>query len=172
VAAQAAGVDPDGYLPTRYGLALLVGEAYDPQNIGFAIVQGQMLLDYDRIFAHAAPEALRLKIETNLGLSTDGRRRALLGVNLLALLYLENFSVGSMKPYVEAGIGLIYTDFRVTGQGLHLNFNPQAGAGLEYALPGGGALTTALRLHHISNGNLYHDNRGMNSALLLLGYLF
>jgi hypothetical protein len=115
---------------------------------------------------------LRLKIETNLGISTDGRRRALLGVNLLALLYLENFSISRWTPYVEAGIGLIYTDFRVAGQGLHLNFNPQAGAGLMYALPGGGALTTALRLHHISNANLYPENRGINSALLLLGYLF
>ncbi len=157
---------------TRYGVALLAGKVYDPQSIGLLLVQGQLLLDYSRVFRHRAPESLRLKLEANAGLTTDGRQRALLSLNMLALKYLPRFTSGRWTPYVEAGIGLIYTDFRVDGQGLNFNFNPQAGVGVEYALPSGAALTSALRLHHVSNGNTYHENRGINSVLLMIGYLF
>ncbi|MDF1580925.1 MAG: acyloxyacyl hydrolase [Desulfuromonadales bacterium] len=158
--------------PTRYGVALLVGSAYDPHRIGLALVQGQLLLDYDRIAWHAAPQSLRLKFEINAGLTTDGRDRGLLAVNMLALRYLDGLQAGHWTPYIEAGVGVIYTDFQVKGQGLRINFNPQAGAGVEYLLAGGGAVTMALRLHHISNGDTYKDNRGVNSALLMIGYLF
>ncbi|MCD6582884.1 MAG: acyloxyacyl hydrolase [Desulfuromusa sp.] len=160
------------YLPTRYGVALLAGGAYDPDNIGMVIVQGQMVADYKRFFVHRSPKGLRLKIEANLGLTTDGRQRMMFSLNMLALNYFENWQIGPCTPYVEAGIGAIYTDFKVDGQGSRINFNPQLGTGLEYPLKNGGAMTVGLRLHHISNGNLLKDNRGVNSALLQIGYLF
>lgn len=158
--------------PTRYGTALLVGNVYDPDNISLAMVQGQMLLDYDRIFWHAAPESLRLKLEVNGGLTSDGDQRALLSLNMLALNYLNGFRIGRWLPYVEAGIGAIYTDFKVQGQGARINFNPQLGVGLESPLPTGGTVTMGVRLHHISNSNLLKENRGVNSVLLMIGYLF
>ena len=166
-----AGERPDP-VPTRYGVGLLAGRAYDPDQFGLLIVQGQALLDYDRVAWHAAPDPLRLKLEGNLGITTDGRHRGLLAVNALALYYLEGARVGRLLPYVEAGIGLIYTDFQVEGQGLRVNFNPQLGVGGEYRLADGGALSLALRLHHLSNGKTYQENRGINSALLMIGYLF
>lgn len=172
VSAENKPVEAPEYAPVRYGIALLGGMAYDPQNIGLAIVQGQMLFDYAQIFWHKAPDDLRLKFEVNAGLTLDGRKRGLLAVNMLALRYLGGYALADWTPYVEAGIGLIYTDFRVAGQGLNLNFNPQAGVGFEHALSDGRALTTALRLHHLSNGNTYKENRGINSALLMIGYLF
>ena len=172
MAGSAWAAESTHYEPSRYGAGLLLGQVYDPEEIGLAILQGVLLVDYDRIFPHRAPASLRLKFEGNLGLTTDGRNRLLISVDMLALNYLSRFAVADGTPYVEAGIGLIYTDFRVEGQGLRFNFNPQVGVGLEYALPKGGALTTALRFHHVSNGNLYHENRGMNSALLMIGYLF
>ncbi len=162
----------DQYEPTRYGVSLLAGTAYDPDQIGMVIAQGQVLLDYDRVFWHAAPEALRLKFEANVGVTTDGRSRAMFSVNMLALYYFGQHGPGEWTPYVEAGIGLIYTDFQVEGQGLRYNFNPQAGVGVEYGLESGGSILTALRLHHLSNGNTYEDNRGVNSVLLMVGYLF
>lgn len=170
--AQDNTVDADGYVPTRYGVGLLAGPTYDPGNVGLVIVQGQMLFDYDRLFWHAAPESLRLKLEANLGLTLDGRNRSLLSVNMMALRYLDSWQFGSWTPYVEAGIGVIYTDFQVEGQGLRINFNPQAGIGAEYALPGGHSLAMGLRLHHISNANMHKDNRGVNSVLMSIGYLF
>lgn len=171
VYAQSATAASD-YAPTRYGAALLVGKAYSPDHFGLVLAQGQVVFDYDRIFWHAAPEPLRFKLEANAGITTDGRHRGLLAVNAMALYYLEHFKRGDWTPYVEAGIGLIYTDFQVAGQGMRFNFNPQAGVGVEYALPGGAAVTTAVRLHHISNGKTHHDNRGINLALLMIGYLF
>lgn len=172
LALPVAAQDDDLYAPTRYGTALLAGKAYDPDNIGLLMVQGQMLVDYDRVFWHAAPESLRLKFEVNGGLTIDGDQRTLLSLNMLALNYLGGFRIGSGLPYVEAGIGAIYTDFKVDGQGSRFNFNPQLGAGLEYPLQAGGTMTMGLRLHHISNGNLLKENRGVNSALLMIGYIF
>lgn len=172
VCAEEIRTDTDEYAPVRYGFAVLGGMAYNPQNIGLAIVQGQILFDYEQIFWHPAPDDMRLKFEVNAGLTLDGRQRGLLSVNMLALRYLDRYSLADWTPYVEAGIGVIYTDFRVDGQGLNLNFNPQAGAGFEHALPDGSAITTALRFHHISNGNFDKDNRGINSVLLMIGYLF
>ncbi len=162
----------DSYVPTRYGGAVLIGGAYDPESIGLLLLQGQAIIDYDRVFWHVAPEALRLKLEINGGLTLDGRQRGLLSLNMMALYYLDNCRMGQFLPYIEGGIGAIYTDFRVEGQGSRFNFNPQLGAGLEYPLPSGAAVTIGLRLHHISNGDLLEDNRGVNSALLMVGYLF
>lgn len=158
--------------PNRYGLGMLVGRAYDPDSFGLAFVQGQLLVDYDRVFRHKVPDALHLKFEANLGLTTDGRNKRLASINMLALYYLGNRPRWHWTPYVEAGIGLIYTSFRVDGQGLYVNFNPQAGAGVEFPLPDNQAMTIALRLHHLSNGGLHKENRGVNSALLMIGYLF
>jgi len=172
VAAQERVADEVSYTPARFGLALLGGAAYDPDHIGLIIIQGQMLLDYEQVAWHKAPDDLKMKFEVNAGLTLDGRDRSLISVNMMALRYLGRYTMANCIPYVEAGIGLIYTDFKVDGQGLNLNFNPQAGVGFEYALSGGGAVTTALRLHHLSNGNTYKENRGVNSALLLIGYLF
>ena len=159
------------YEPTRYGVATLHGTAYDPEHIGLSIVQGFALFDYDRVFWHAAPPSLRLKVEGNLGITTDGRERSFGSLNMLALYYLGN-ERSRWRPYGEAGIGLIYTDFHVRRQGLHLNFNPQFGAGIEYALEGTRALFAGVRFHHISNGNLHEDNRGINSWLVMAGYTF
>jgi len=156
---------------TRYGVATLNGAAYDPDHIGLSLVQGFALLDYDRVFWHRAPEALRLKLEANFGVTTDGRERTLGSFDMLALYYLEGAGGECWRPYVEAGIGVIYTDFHVEGQGLHLNFNPQLGTGFEFDL-GSGSLLAGVRLHHLSNGGLHHENRGMNSALLVFGCLW
>ena len=160
------------YLPSRYGVALLTGSSYDPGHIGMVIVQGHMVADYKRFFAHRSPDGLRLKVEANLGLTTNGRQRTMFSLNMLALKYLDTWQFDTFTPYFEAGIGAIYTDFRVDGQGSRINFNPQLGIGLQHPLQSGAALTLGLRLHHISNGNLLKDNRGVNSALLMVGYLF
>ena len=162
----------DDYAPTRYGAAVLVGSAYDPDTFGEVLLQGQMIVDYDRVFLHAAPEALRLKLEVSGGLTTAGNHRGLLSAGMLALYPFDNYKFGQWRPYVEAGIGVIYTDFQVDGQGSRINFNPQLGIGVEYPLAPGGAMTFGLRLYHLSNANIIDDNRGVNSALLQIGYLF
>lgn len=160
-------------VPTRYGLAVLGGMAYDPDTFGLSLVQGYALIDYERAcFWQEAPDDLRLRVEGNVGLAGRQGQRAVASLNLLAFKYLDRFAAGNRRPYIEGGIGVIYTDFQVDGQGLRLNFNPQAGAGIEWARPDGHALQAGVRVHHLSNAGLHDDNRGINSLLFTVGWLY
>lgn len=156
----------------RYGMALLSGRAYQPERFGLLILQGSVQLPYAQVFWHDAPDSLFFQGEINLGITTDGRDRILAAVNMMAVKYLQTWSSGSWTPYLEGGVGIIYTDFKVKGQGLRVNFNPQIGAGAERLMPCGRKLAIGLRLHHLSNANLYRDNRGVNSVLVLTGVRF
>jgi hypothetical protein len=163
----------EALVPTRYGMAVLGGMVYDPDNFSLGLLQGYALFDYDRVFFwHQAPDGLRLRVEGNLGLAGRQGQRAVASLNLLAFKYLDRFAVGNRRPYIEGGIGVIYTDFQVDDQGSRVNFNPQAGAGLEWARADGHALQTGVRLHHLSNAGLNDDNRGINSLLLTIGWLY
>jgi len=156
----------------RYGMALLGGQAYDPDRFGLVILQGNVQLPYDQVFWHAAPDSLFFKGEFSLGMTTDGRDRVLAAVNMMAVKYVETISSATWKPYLEGGIGVVYTDFRVKGQGLRFNFNPQIGAGADLRMAHGREISVGVRLHHLSNADLHRDNRGINSILLMTGVRF
>lgn len=176
LAGAAGAAEPPGtaeHVPDRFGAAALVGNTYDPRgDITFVQASGFALYDYDRVWPHRAPDALRFKVEGALGATTRPATRVVASAGMLALYYLDRFRTPAVRPYVEAGVGLIYTDFRVHGQGLRLNFNPQAGFGAEWRTAAGATYFAGFRLHHVSNGNLYRDNRGINSALVLAGRFF
>ncbi len=157
------------------GLSLNLGYTYDPSvNIWFSQATFIKLYDYDQIWPHKAPAALRFKIEGSLGASrldnSDIRLNA--GAAVLALYYLNSFETDSIKPYVEAGVGIIYTDYRVNGQEYRFNFNPQAGLGMEIKRKNAAPWFLGVRLHHISNGGLGSSNRGQNSVVFLAGQYF
>jgi lipid A 3-O-deacylase len=156
----------------RFGLAATFGRAYDPHNIDFVLVTGVALFDYERVWRHAAPEPLRFKVEGSVGSVTSPRTKALASAGILALYYLDFLDVQGFRSYAEAGIGLIYGDYRVRGQGTSLNFNPQAGIGTEIRTGSGPPWFAAFRLHHVSNGGLHRDNRGINSVVLQMGKYF
>ena len=90
VSAQEGVVDKDGYSPARYGVALLGGTIYDPDHTDLVIIQGQMLIDYEQVAWHKAPEYLKMKFEINAGLTLDSKKRALVSVNMLALRYFRS----------------------------------------------------------------------------------
>lgn len=160
-------------VPTHYGLGANFGLSYDPDNdIDFLQLNGFVLLDYDRVWPHRAPESLRFKVEGSAGVTTAPRTRAVVSTGMLALHYLDCLAVGGLRPYAEAGIGLIYTDFQVPGQGWRINFNPQAGIGTELKLGAFRRGFIAVRAHHLSNGRLYRENRGVNSVALQAGLYF
>lgn len=163
----------DEIVQARYGIAVLGGTTYDPEQFPVGLMQAFALFDYDQVFFwHKAPEDLRLRIEVNLGLAGHDGQRAVVAINMLAFKYLDQLGTENWRPYIEGGIGAIYTDFQVDGQGMRVNFNPQAGAGIEWAHSDGHALQAGVRLHHISNAGLHEDNRGVNSVLLMAGWLF
>lgn len=159
--------------PERTGAGLTFGHSYDPSpTFGFAQLTGVLQYDYDRVWPHRAPEPLSFKLEGSLGLASyQSNERLLASVNMLAQYYLAP-ATDRLRPYLEAGIGLIYGDFQADGQGLRLNFNPQTGLGCDYQSLAGTTYFTNFRLHHLSNGGLKHDNRGSNSLLLQVGRYF
>jgi hypothetical protein len=171
--ASLAGAEcPDG-IPDRYGVTVNIGNTYDPSaDTGFAMLTGFGLFDYDKIWPHAAPEALRFKIEVSAGSTWTKDRDFMAAASMFALYYIDRWAKGNFRPYVEGGIGGIYTQWKVDGQGSHLNFNPQLGIGTEFSSGDGATYLVAVRLHHFSNAGLKEDNRGVNSIVFVIGRFF
>jgi hypothetical protein len=160
-------------ISTRYGLAGVFGKTFDPvSDINFLQLSGFIMWDYDRIWKHWAPDLLRFKIEASAGLTTSPENRAIMSLGMLALYYLEFLFTPRFRPYLEGGIGGIYTDFQVEGQGSRFNFNPQIGIGTEINVDSGAPLYINIRLSHISNGGLKNENRGVNAVVLMIGRFF
>ena len=163
----------DGRAPDRFGMSVELANNYDPDyDIGFTLLTGFGLFDYGKIWRQDRPKELCFKVEGALGSTFRPEARVVASLGMLALHYLDRIATPQVRPYFEAGIGVIYTDFRVEGQGLRFNFNPQLGIGAELLQKDGTGSFAALRLHHLSNGNLYHDNRGVNSLVLQVGRFF
>lgn len=160
-------------VPDRFGMSLDIANTYDPEHdISFAIVKGFGLFDYGKVWHQDRPKELCFKVEGGLGATFRPKTLAVASLGMLALYYVDRIATPQLRSYFEAGIGVIYTDFRVKGQGLRFNFNPQLGIGVELPRKNGPGSFVALRLHHLSNGNLYHDNRGVNSLVLQVGRFF
>ena len=171
--ATLAGEDNPEKIPDRYGLSVNIGNTYDPSgDTGFVLLTGFALFDYDKIWPHAAPEALRFKVEASAGSTWTKDKDFMASASIFALYYLDRLAKGSWRPYVEGGIGGIYTEWKVDGQGSHLNFNPQLGIGTEVTAGPAATYLVALRLHHISNAGLDKDNRGANSIVFVIGRFF
>lgn len=170
--AESSALDGGGHAP-RLGLGLGYGLAYDPGDArDFALATGFMLFDYEDVWPHAAPEPLRFKIEASLGATTEGSSRGLVSVGGLALYYLDGLGGSLFRPYGEAGVGVMYSEHKVAGQGSRLNFNPQIGIGVEFPGQDQSRFWASLRLHHLSNAGLHKDNRGVNSLVLMVGLYF
>ncbi len=156
-----------GQAPHERAFGLYAGTAHDWSDMRFVLASWQALYDYETIWPQKAPDALGVRFEANLGTATgtefSGARLVASG-NVLAVYDLAPRGTSRFVPYVEAGIGLIYTDFEREGQGLRLNFNPVAGVGVRM-----GSTFLTLRVHHLSNGGLDDENRGINSVVFGLG---
>lgn len=173
-AIQAPAVpDKDAPLPDQHGMALQFGYAFDPSpNPTYLLATVFGIYDYATMWRQPkAPNTLRLKFEGTIGSMVEPEGGLVASVNMLALKYPLGLRQG-VRPYGEAGIGVIYTQYRVREQGLHFNFNPLLGAGLEFPQPDGRHIFGAIRLSHISNAELDHENRGVNTVLLQVGRIF
>ena len=168
-----AGDISSNEIPTRFGVAGVLGKTFDPvSDINYLQLSGFVMWDYDRVWRQWAPDPLRFKVEGTAGLTTSPKIRGMASIGMMALYYLEFISGPRLIPYIEGGIGVIYTDFRVDGQGSRFNFNPQIGIGTEIQVASGPPFFGAIRLSHISNGGLHEDNRGVNSVVFMIGRFF
>ncbi|MCF8045881.1 MAG: acyloxyacyl hydrolase [Desulfarculaceae bacterium] len=157
----------------RYAAALMQGFSYTPDSdLRFTMASFSAQLDYEDVFPQKAPETLKFKVELSGGASTEPSGKFMGSVNMFAVKYLDPLSRPGIRVFCEGGIGLIYQDFRVEGQGLRYNFNPQLGIGAEFERPRGNDLFSILRLHHVSNADLHEDNTGINSVVLVFGRYF
>jgi lipid A 3-O-deacylase len=157
----------------RYGLGLSLGIGYDPSDAqNFMSVTGFALYDYDDIWPHRAPDQLRFKLEGSLGGTLLSDSDFMASAGFLALYYLDSLTSSFFRPYIEGGAGLIFTGYKVKGQGSRLNFNPQAGLGMELTSASGSSFWMSLRVHHISNAGINKDNRGINSLVFQMGRYF
>ncbi len=166
--------DEGNFAPTLTGISLNSGYTYDPSDDTFFFqISLFKLWDYDQIWFHDAPENLRFKIEGSIGGSYwDNDVRLIANAGMLAMVYIDRLATKSFRPYIEGGIGVIYTDYRVNNQAYRFNFNPQAGIGVEFNKKNHKNWFIALRAHHLSNGGLNGSNRGQNSVVFMLGQYF
>ena len=91
-----------------------------------------------------------------------------LGGALPVLTYYFDLGYG-IYPYLEGGLGMLYTDLRVYHLGGHFSFMETFGTGVAYFLNDNVALNVGWRFRHISNASLYKDNAGLNSDVFMAG---
>ena len=161
-------------LPDQYGVSAEYGYTFDPSDadLTFLLARFFAIYDYGTVWRQDRPKALRFKVEGALGSTLTPESDLIASANMLALYYPGKLSQRTFRPYVEAGIGVIYTQFRVPGQAYHFNFNPLLGVGCELPQRSGKNPFAAIRLHHLSNAGLGSQNRGVNSVVLQVGRYF
>ena len=84
------------------------------------------------------------------------------------LLPCPAFAGPAFRPYAEAGIGVISTDFQVRGPGAPDQFQPPAGP-RDGGRDGRTSATSSWRcgLHHLSNGGLHAATTGASTPWIL-----
>jgi lipid A 3-O-deacylase len=93
------------------------------------------------------------------------------GVGLTPKLLYAATAWGSLRPFVEAGGGPLWTDLggRVPEQPGQFNFLVWGGVGGSYQITPSWAVTAGYRVMHISNGGISSPNSGLNFGLPFLG---
>lgn len=94
-----------------------------------------------------------------------------LGLGLPVFTYY--FDTGTrFAPYIEGGLGVLYTDLRGYELGGHFSFTEAIGVGASYFLSDNFALNAMWRFRHISNASLYDHNAGLESGIVLAGFSY
>jgi hypothetical protein len=85
---------------------------------------------------------------------------------------LTFFDRARLRPFLEGGEGILYTDLRKQRLGTRMQFSSQIGGGIEYRIRPDLGLTFAARLRHMSNAGLAGSNPGVNTLFGLVGLTF
>jgi opacity protein-like surface antigen len=105
--------------------------------------------------------------------SVEAGKNGSIEMGLALPMFTYHFDMGNhLVPYIEGGVGLLYTDLSGFRLGGHFQFLSQAGAGLSYFLTDNTALNLSWRFRHISNAGLYDDNVGFNSYIFQAGFSY
>jgi opacity protein-like surface antigen len=85
------------------------------------------------------------------------------------LLKYSDRVTSRIAPYIEGGVGMIYTTQHTHEQGTQCNFLCQGGAGLQFFIHEKLALIGGYRYRHMSNAGIDDDNEGVDHHFVLLG---
>lgn len=98
------------------------------------------------------------------------QRRGDLELGGLFPLLTYSFDVGSViSPYIEGGLGMLYTGLRGYNLGGHFAFTEVIGTGVTCFVTENVAFSVGGRFRHVSNASLYKNNAGLNSYIAMLG---
>ena len=106
-----------------------------------------------------------------LHLDTDSGSSTVLGLSAVGRWILGGSRV---RPYLDAGAGVLLGETNLPQTDCDVNFLLQGGPGVLFVLSGSTTLAVGYRFQHISNGGACTVNPGINSSALYLGvnYLF
>jgi lipid A 3-O-deacylase len=154
--------------PVKWGLGICGGENWSPDtsNVDLISIHVSALFDRDPFFPYKPARRIRWLLEMQTGSTIHQPRRFFTSAGMLVRAQIE--PAPWAITYALAGIGIIYTDFQVKGQGLRINFNPQLGVGMDIK----NKFYFQIRWNHISNGGLHKDNTGVNHWVVLTGIYF
>lgn len=162
-----------GDFPIQKSMSVNYGLSYDPNDDNdFLLLSFQWKWTYEDFWVHDAPDSLFFRLEGAGGMRVKTKERGIVSCGMFAQRYLEGWASGRFRPYIDGGVGIIYTDFQNKDQGLRVNFNPRFSLGADIKTRQGITWFVALRMFHISNGELHHDNRGINAAMVVIGRYF
>jgi lipid A 3-O-deacylase len=116
---------------------------------------------------------LELLLEpTLMRLETDTASATVVGASALARWIFTGTQ--RLRPYLEAGAGVLPGEINLRQANCEVNFLVQGGPGLLVLLSDRTAVTVGYRFQHISNGDTCSANIGINSSAFYLGvsYLF
>ena len=117
---------------------------------------------------HIKPKGLlEFLVEPLMNLVINPDTNAEVGCSLF-LRYSDKIT-SRIAPYVEGGLGMIYTTQHTHEQGTQYNFISQAGLGLQFFLSKHVALTGGYRFRHLSNAGIDSPNRGIDHHFGLAG---
>jgi hypothetical protein len=93
------------------------------------------------------------------------------GVGMTPKLVYTATYFGRLRPYIEGGGGVIWTDLggQVPEQPGQFNFLVWAGAGCSYFVTPQWAINVGFRFNHISNAGTSSQNSGLNYGLPFIG---
>jgi lipid A 3-O-deacylase len=157
VLAQAPVID-------RYGISAGFGINFHPPD-----TQVRMIF-LDPYVSHDFGDSWRGNLEAFIGTTLAPENRIAVGLTPMAQYALDGFSWPDW--FVEAGVGLFYTDVKVPGFGSNWVFSPQAGVGRIFRIDSKKSLTLRLRYHHLSNAYLNKENTSIDGLLLMVGMDF
>jgi len=110
---------------------------------------------------------LELVTEPTLLVIEGQETTTLAGVTVLSRWVFAG--TGRVRPYFEAGGGVLAGSLRLRETRCHVTFALQGGIGALVFVSERTAITAGYRFHHLSNGNTCDGNPGLDSSMFVLG---